>query len=113
MLIDKNGVSNYYRLWRDIKSNDGNIKANNSDAKGNDNNIKKFIASGQALENAKRNAYKIYKISNEVNPSNAELVYFSKSFMHDQQIMEPAWRVKIDDNAYVYVNAYTGEVEEY
>ncbi|ACV61424.1 hypothetical protein Dtox_0501 [Desulfofarcimen acetoxidans DSM 771] len=113
VLIDKNGVSNYYRLWRDIKSNDGNKKVNNAEAKGNDNNIKNIIASGQALEKAKRNANKIYKINKDINPTDAELVYFSKSFMHDQQIMEPAWRVKIDVNAYLYVNAYTGEVEEY
>lgn len=110
VLIDKNGVSNYYRLWRDIKVNEASIKGNSADA---DNDIKKIITSGQALEKAKRNANKIYKISKEINPTDAKLVYFSKSFMHDQQIMEPAWRVKIDDNAYVYVNAYTGEVEEY
>ncbi|ACV62687.1 hypothetical protein Dtox_1839 [Desulfofarcimen acetoxidans DSM 771] len=105
--IDKDGVSNYYRLWRDIQGNDdGNIKSNDTERKN-------IISSEQALDSAKENANKIYTISEEINPTDPELVYFSKSFIHDQQIVEPAWRVKIGDNAYVYVNAYTGEVEEY
>ncbi|GAB4264593.1 DUF6345 domain-containing protein [Thermincola ferriacetica] len=101
VLVDNQGVANMHKLWRNIDKNF--------------NNDKKPIVTPEIAQTAAiNNVHKIWKVPGKADNSiKTDLVYFSKSFMHDQTVMEPAWRVEVGKDSYIFVNAYSGEIEDY
>ncbi|MEW6606189.1 MAG: hypothetical protein AB1414_01875 [bacterium] len=99
VLVKDDEVKYYYKCWRKPMGF-GTTKEQK----------RQIISAEKALNVALANKNKVWKVPENYSVTNIDLAYYGKPSIKAQQELIPVWRIEIDQEVYLYVNAYTGEL---